>query len=300
MGEKLYRVKLKSGHHLVSSKGNPELKRGTSRDSNNKNPDIPEFEEVDIDDYVDSSRNPYSDFEQHSSQPEERTLSPLEEELARILAEAIVNAVVEGTEELLQSKVLPWWANTALPALRQQSVRIKTKLGLGMRGLKSRKKRSLVKANTNESELVDPNVGTKSLTNQIVSDDSYIQMMLMAARARRVGMEKISQENLSDEAMTARLSQFDALLSRQVCLELNRILSSPQLRLQESTASTILSATGGGIKVAGVYQPVDEIKVQSALQRYSKLPENQLDYIRSLHTSTADGPTNSSSQTSES
>uniref|UniRef100_UPI000A552FAA hypothetical protein n=1 Tax=Lacticaseibacillus manihotivorans TaxID=88233 RepID=UPI000A552FAA len=124
--------------------------------------------------------------------------------------------------------------------------------------------------------------------------------ILMAARARRVGMEKISQENLSDEAMTARLSQFDALLSRQVCLELNRILSSPQLRLQESTTSTILSATGGGIKVAGVYQPVDEIKVQSALQRYSKLPENQLDYIRSLHTSTADGPTNSSSQTSES
>lgn len=51
MGEKLYRAKLKPGQHLVSSKENPNLKRGTSRDANNRNPDIPEFEEVDSDEF---------------------------------------------------------------------------------------------------------------------------------------------------------------------------------------------------------------------------------------------------------
>ena len=50
MGKKLYSAVLKKGEHLVQSKENPGRVRGLSRDANNKNPGIPEFEEIDIDD----------------------------------------------------------------------------------------------------------------------------------------------------------------------------------------------------------------------------------------------------------
>lgn len=46
MGEKLYRPIIKDGDHLVRSSKNPDRVRGQSRDSDNKNPDIVEWEEV--------------------------------------------------------------------------------------------------------------------------------------------------------------------------------------------------------------------------------------------------------------
>lgn len=46
MGEDLYRPVIKEGHHLVKSKSNPNRVRGQSRDSENKNPDIIEWEPV--------------------------------------------------------------------------------------------------------------------------------------------------------------------------------------------------------------------------------------------------------------
>ena len=48
MSEKLYRPIIKEGDHLVRSSKNPERVRGQSRDSNNKNPDIIEWEEVEV------------------------------------------------------------------------------------------------------------------------------------------------------------------------------------------------------------------------------------------------------------
>jgi hypothetical protein len=275
MGEKLYRAKLKPGQHLVSSKENPNLKRGTSRDANNRNPDIPEFEEVDSDEFVESSRDPYYDSEQATFPNEESHLTPAEQELARILAEAVVNALVEGTEELLQSKVLPWWANTAWPALKQQTTSFKDKLSSGIKQITVRKKLSHAKASLKPSEIADSNSTSIAAVNQPMGEDSYTRIMSLAVQARKAGMAKINQENLTDDARAVRLSQFDALLSQQVSLELNQILSRPQLRLQESTASRILSATGGGIILNNVYQPVDEKKVQSALLRYANLPNDQ-------------------------
>jgi hypothetical protein len=284
MGEKLYRVHLKSGQHLVSSKDNPGRVRGTSRDANNQNPDIPEFEEVTEDEYAQPSPDPYEDSRQEAYQREESALTPAEEELARILAEVLVKALIEGTGELLQTKVLPWWANTAWPALKQQSSQLKVKLSSGINQLKVSKMLSKKAARLKDSSLPAVNTGSKLKASQPLKEDSYIRIMLMAAQARKVGFEKIQQENLSEADKATRLSQFDALLSKQASMELDQILSSPQLRLPERTASTILSATGGGIKVDDVYQPVHEEKVRSAFVRYSKLPNDQLDYIRSLHT----------------
>ena len=50
MGEKVYKPIVKDGNHLLRSKDNPDRVRGLTRDENNQNPDIIEWEEYDVDD----------------------------------------------------------------------------------------------------------------------------------------------------------------------------------------------------------------------------------------------------------
>lgn len=44
MGEKVYKPIVKDGNHLLRSKDNPDRVRGLTRDENNQNPDIIEWE----------------------------------------------------------------------------------------------------------------------------------------------------------------------------------------------------------------------------------------------------------------
>lgn len=55
MGEKVYRPVLNDDEHLLRSSENPDRVRGLSRDESNENPNIPEWEEVDIDELKDES-----------------------------------------------------------------------------------------------------------------------------------------------------------------------------------------------------------------------------------------------------
>jgi len=48
MGEKVYKPIMNTGDHLVQSKDNPDRVRGLTRDMNNQNPGIPEWEELDL------------------------------------------------------------------------------------------------------------------------------------------------------------------------------------------------------------------------------------------------------------
>lgn len=50
MGEKIYKPIVKEGDHLIRSKDHPNRVRGLTRDENNQNPDIIEWEEYDVDD----------------------------------------------------------------------------------------------------------------------------------------------------------------------------------------------------------------------------------------------------------
>lgn len=45
MGEKVYKPIVKDGNHLIRSKDNPNRVRRLTRDENNQNPDIIEWEE---------------------------------------------------------------------------------------------------------------------------------------------------------------------------------------------------------------------------------------------------------------
>ena len=57
MREKLYKPIIKDGDHILHSKENPNRVRGLTRDKNNKNPSIIEWEEVDLGDYVNGEYN---------------------------------------------------------------------------------------------------------------------------------------------------------------------------------------------------------------------------------------------------
>ncbi len=58
MGEKVYKPIMNTGDHLVQSKDNPDRVRGLTRDMNNQNPGIPEWEELDLEDLVPSQQEP--------------------------------------------------------------------------------------------------------------------------------------------------------------------------------------------------------------------------------------------------
>lgn len=105
MEEKYYRPILKNGDHLIPSKENPNRVRGLARDANNHNPDIPEWEEVEIGGGYDNRNASY--FE---TQPQTR-LSPTEEKLAQALGEAIT----AGSVWLIDNKIAPWWRCSAWP-----------------------------------------------------------------------------------------------------------------------------------------------------------------------------------------
>ena len=116
MEEKYYRPILKNGDHLISSKENPNRVRGLARDANNHNPDIPEWEEVEIGGSYDDRNAPY--FE---TQPQTR-LSPTEEKLARAFGEAIT----AGSVWLIDNKIAPWWRCSAWPWLYSKGHNIKS------------------------------------------------------------------------------------------------------------------------------------------------------------------------------
>lgn len=103
MGEKLYRPILKDGDHLVQSTKNPDRVRGQSRDANNKNPDLIEWEPVEVEEQSDYEPIPYEERQVQ--------LTPEEERLAREIGEALA----AGTVWLIGNVVVPWWKKSAWP-----------------------------------------------------------------------------------------------------------------------------------------------------------------------------------------
>ena len=109
MGEKVYKPIMNTGDHLVQSKDNPDRVRGLTRDMNNQNPGIPEWEELDLEDLVPSQQEP----ELYEPQPVQ--LTPEEEKLAKMAGEALGAAICRGTEILIKDVISPWWKNVAWP-----------------------------------------------------------------------------------------------------------------------------------------------------------------------------------------
>ena len=114
MGEKVYKPIMNTGDHLVQSKDNPDRVRGLTRDMNNQNPGIPEWEELDLEDLVPSQQEP----ELYEPQPVQ--LTPEEEKLAKMAGEALGAAICRGTEILIKDVISPWWKNVAWPWIKDK------------------------------------------------------------------------------------------------------------------------------------------------------------------------------------
>ena len=123
MGEKVYKPIVKDGDHLIRSKDNPDRVRGLTRDENNQNPDIIEWEEYDIDDLINDDYEPYP-YEERRVR-----LTPEQEEFAQQVGEALGAAIVAGGIFLFRNVVSPWWKNTAWPWIKEKGHRIKSKVG---------------------------------------------------------------------------------------------------------------------------------------------------------------------------
>lgn len=107
MSQKYYRPIIKEGDHLVKSKSNPNRVRGLSRDENNLNQDIIEWEEVEVDDPNDYTFNLDSYNQQNDNSSHELSQEDLE-----LIAAGIV-AIVVGGRWLIGNVIGPWWNSTA-------------------------------------------------------------------------------------------------------------------------------------------------------------------------------------------
>ncbi len=90
----------------MRSSKNPERVRGQSRDADNKNPDIVEWEEIEIED------NSY-DYEPIPYEERQVQLSPEEERIAQAIGEALGAAIVAGAVWLIDNKVTPCYKRKA-------------------------------------------------------------------------------------------------------------------------------------------------------------------------------------------
>ncbi|MDO5399504.1 MAG: hypothetical protein Q4F17_00800 [Eubacteriales bacterium] len=262
MGEKLYRPILSEGEHLLQSTKNPGRVRGLARDENNKNPDIIEWEKVDVSDYQ---------YDGHQGNPQEAHLSPEEEELAEKIGVALAAASVW----LFTQIVTPWWKSTAWPWIRRKGREIKSQF------TKKPMTNTSIISSANPKEF---NCESASASKQI--DDTFEQfyfdmdkeearqhmmktiyhMLGLANEIRTISNARIREESKTDRVYLERTKASEQYLTAKVADCINKILSDESLMLDMSTSKSIFSLLGGGVHMNGEYIPVEIEQVNKALK----------------------------------
>lgn len=262
MGEKLYRPILNEDEHLLQSTKNPDRVRGLARDENNKNPDIIEWEEVDISDFQ------YSEYQ---GNPQETHLSPEEEELAEKLGVALAAASVWFFTQI----VTPWWKSTAWPWIRCKGREITSRFTKKPMTNTSK----ISSANTREF-----NCESSSASKQI--DDAFEQvyfdmdkeearqhmmkiiyhMLGLTNEIRIISNARIREESKTDRICMERTKASEQCLTVKVADCIDKILADESLMLDMSTSKSIFSLLGGGVHLNGEYIPVEIERVNKALK----------------------------------
>lgn len=277
MGEKLYRPKLKSDEHLLHSKDNPKNVRGISRDANNKHPDIPEWEEVDVDD-LDSQSYETGPGQAQPRQEESAHLTPEQEEMARILGEALAQVIITEGNLLFHNVIAPWWKNKAWPLIKKQGSRFK------------RRRVSKKTSKTTEAVSVQK-INQRRQTSQPVEqvllqmDDAfemspeearqhvmqmYYHLLGLANEIQIISKTRIHQESNADEAtLQQRQQELEQVLVAQLSSSLDNLLADQSLHLDIETSREIYAATGGGIRIEGDYIPVQPDRIGESLKKIS-------------------------------
>lgn len=272
MGEKVYKPIVKDGDHLIRSKDNPDRVRGLTRDENNQNPDIIEWEEYDVDDL-----SSY-DYAPHPYEEQRVQLTPEQKEFAQQVGEALGAAIVAGGILLFQEVIAPWWKNTAWPWVKAKGHGIKK----AVRGKKEQK--TITTAKTTIKKQTEPDRQLADVSSQIDKafeqfyfemdeEETKVHMMRLvyhmlgvANEIRIISNARIRKDCNSEELCIERQKEVEKFLSEKVAVGLDRLLSNNDLHLDLNTSRELFSLTGGGVRLNGEYVPVQAIKIDEALK----------------------------------
>ena len=268
MGEKVYKPIVKEGDHLIRSKDNPDRVRGLTRDENNQNPGIIEWEEYDVEDLQ------CDGYESHPYDERHVELTPEQEELAQQVGEVLSVVMVELFREI----VSPWWKNIAWPWVKEKGRSIKDSVS----GRKKRKTTKAIKAETAKEAMPDRRLAEVSLQIDKVFEQLYCEMdedeakvhmmrlvyhMLgMVNEIRIISNARIRKDCESEELCIERQNEAEKFLSERVAVGLDRLFSNENLHLDLNTSRELFSLTGGGVRLNGEYVPVQAIKIDEVLK----------------------------------
>lgn len=276
MGEKVYKPIVKDGDHLIRSKDNPDRVRGLTRDENNQNPDIIEWEEYDVDDLASDDYSPYP-YEERQTQ-----LTPEQEEFAQQIGAALGAAIVTGGTILFQEVVSPWWKNTAWPWVKKKSCSIKNAVSRNKQKTTTTAKTVIRKQTESDRRLTEVSTQIDKAFEQFYfemdEDEAKAHMMKLvyhmlgvANEIRIISNARIKKDCESEELCIERQKEAEKFLSEKVAAGLNQLLSNENLRLDLNTSRELFALTGGGVRLNGEYAPVQAIKIDEALKSFPTL-----------------------------
>ena len=277
MGEKVYKPILKDGDHLVGSKDNPNRVRGLARDENNQNPDIPEWEEVDLDD-LQSETAIIPQYEENQIE-----LTPEQREMAEKIGAVTAEIVIDVGSAIYRDIIKPWWQHNAWPWIRAKGKEFSQKRS---------KKRQEVKGypESNTTEVFDPKFEEVSTQIDQVFEQMYFDldeaeatehllrliyhMLGLANEIRILSNSRIRKTCDSDPDYLENVKEAEHFLSAKVAGNLDRLLSDPKIRLDLDTSRELFALTGGGVRINGEYAPVQVERIEEALREIS-VPNEQ-------------------------
>lgn len=275
MGKKVYMPIVKDGDHLIRSKDNPDRVRGLTRDENNQNPDIIEWEEYDVDDLRSDDYDSYP-YEERRVQ-----LTPEQEKFAQQVGEALGEAIVAGGIFLFREVISPWWKNTVWPWMKQKGGNIKNTI----RGKKEQKRSTTTKTEVKKETVPHRRLAEVSLQIDKAFEQFYFDLNEEEAKAhmmrlvyhmlgvvneiRIISNTRIRKDCESEELCIERQKEAEKFLSEKVATGLDQLLSNENLRLDLNTSRELFSLTGGGVRLNGEYVPVQAIKIDEALRTIS-------------------------------
>lgn len=268
MGQKVYKPIIKDGDHLVRSKEHPERVRGLSRDGDNKNQDIPEFEEVDLEDLREDNGS------------EKSVLTAQQKEIADQIGTILGTAILAGMVYVTEKQIKPWWQRKALPWLSDKMHKIVQKI-TG----KDQKDDAV------EVEVIDDRYPEVSERIDPIFKEMYYQMSEPEARQHVVNLiyhmlgmineiriisnSQISKESNSKEEAIKHQKESEQYLVSKVSENLNNLLSNEDLNLDLNTSKELMNLTGGGVYLNGTYMPVQPDKIKKAMLAIDENSKNK-------------------------
>lgn len=274
---KCYKPIIKEGSHLVRSTENPNRVRGLTRDENNLNPDIPEWEEVEIEESDDYKEDLYSSEERNEQ------LSPEEEKLAMETGLALATVGIWLIKEI----VIPWWKNSAWPWICDKGQTINKRFRFKRAVTKKVAETECERLHcadiiqlTKASEQIDTAFETIFIDMDAEEAKQHMlniiyHMLALANEIQIISNARIIENCENDEMCIEQKKNSEKFLAIKVANCIDRLLSNESLSIDADTSKEIFSLMGGGTRLNGEYVPVDIKKVNEAICHQHKNVETE-------------------------